>query len=330
MPYAASWPRKASYALAALALLVAARFNLDHALLAGLFAAMILGEAHRLLREAGAKPFVARWAAVGFFAVLGALLVVIFASFVRVGLARLPVLLDRVLPRVDDLASRFGVAWPVATASDLRPFLLQTLKTNARSITTASGLLTRGLFQVLVGVAIAVLRFLSLPADGRPAPRGQGLDAELVHECGVRLSLFSASFERVMGAQIVIAAINAGVTAAFLVALGLPFRTLLTLTTFVCGLVPIVGNVASNALIVGAALTVSNRMAAAALVFLVLIHKGEYFLNSRIIGSRIDVPMWATLAGLLVGEATMGVAGVILAPTLVYYLREELRAVPRA
>jgi predicted PurR-regulated permease PerM len=326
---ASAWPRNVSYAVAALALLVAARFSLDHALLAGLFAAMILDEGHRRLRGAGLRPFVARWAAVALFVVLGALLTAIFASFVRVGLSRLPVLLDRVLPRVDELAARFGVNWPVASASDLRPFVLETMKANARSITTASGLMTRGVFQVVIGVAVAVLRFLSLPADGRPPLPGKGLDEEVMHECGRRLDLFSASFERVMGAQIIIAAINAVVTAVFLFALGLPFRTFLTLTTFVCGLVPILGNVVSNTLIVGAALTVSNEMAAAALVFLVLIHKAEYFLNSKIIGGRIDTPMWATLAGLLIGEAVMGVSGVILAPTLIYYLREELRTAPR-
>ncbi|MBI3565594.1 MAG: AI-2E family transporter, partial [Elusimicrobia bacterium] len=201
----------------------------------------------------------------------------------------------------------------------------ETVRENARSVTKASGLLTRGFFQIVVAVAVAILAFLRTPGTDRP--RGTP-DEEFLRECADRFKLFGVSFERVMGAQVVIAAINTGVTAAFLFTTHLPFRTMLTLATFVCGMVPIAGNIASNALIVAAALTVSDRMAAVALVFLVAVHKAEYFLNGRIVGSRIETPMWATLLGLLAGEALMGVTGVILAPTLVFYFREELRLVP--
>jgi predicted PurR-regulated permease PerM len=93
-------------------------------------------------------------------------------------------------------------------------------------------------------------------------------------------------------------------------------------------MIPIAGNVLSNTLIVASALTVSDKMALFALIFLVVIHKAEYFLNSHIIGSRISTPMWATLLGLLIGEALMGFTGAILAPTMIYYVREELRRLP--
>ena len=170
---------------------------------------------------------------------------------------------------------------------------------------------------------------LRMSLSPEPAPLEEGhLYSELHHEGRHRASLFVGSFERVMGAQVVIAAINALATAVFLFSVGMPFKTFLVLTTFVCGMVPIAGNIISNIVIVAAALTRSNQLAAAALVFLVAIHKAEYFLNSRIVGSRIHLPMWATLLALLVGEALLGVPGVILAPTLLYYVREELRLVP--
>ncbi|UPT72718.1 MAG: hypothetical protein M0D55_12290 [Elusimicrobiota bacterium] len=107
----------------------------------------------------------------------------------------------------------------------------------------------------------------------------------------------------------------------------MPFKTFLILTTFVCGLVPIAGNVISNIAIVTAGLTVSVQLATAGLIYLVVIHKLEYFLNSRIVGGSIDTPMWMTLLGLVVGEATMGVPGVLLAPALLHYAREEMRAI---
>ncbi|MDE2143482.1 MAG: AI-2E family transporter [Elusimicrobia bacterium] len=319
-----SGARKASYFLVLTALIVVARFHLGAALVAGLFAAMILNQTDRALRDAGAAPGASRWLSVALFVVIGGLLALILVAFVRIGLTRLPLLLDRVLPRVDALANRFGVDLAVGNVEDLRAFILNAAKENTRSITAASGLLTRGFFQILAAIAVALLRFLS--PSGHPP--GKGLEAEFLSECSNRAAIFTGSFDRVMGAQVLISAINTFVTLVFLFALGIPFRSLLTLTTFLCGMIPIAGNLASNALIVAAALARSDHMALAALVFLVVIHKAEYLLNGRIVGARIDTPTWATLVGLLVGEALMGVTGVILAPSVIHYVREELRAIP--
>jgi hypothetical protein len=47
--------------------------------------------------------------------------------------------------------------------------------------------------------------------------------------------------------------------------------------TFLCGLLPIVGNLISNAIIVGIAVTMSPRLAIVALIFLVAVHKAGIF-----------------------------------------------------
>jgi len=103
-----------------------------------------------------------------------------------------------------------------------------------------------------------------------------------------------------------------------------PYAGIVIPLTFICGLLPIVGNLISNTLIVGIALgLVSPQMALGALVFLVGIHKLEYLLNSKIIGGRILHPMWLTLTGLILGESLMGIPGVILAPVILNYLKVE-------
>ncbi len=321
-----SGPRKASYALMILALAAVARVGLGHALIAGLFAYMMLNQAQGALRGAGASPRLARWSSLALFLVVGALMAVIFAAFVRIGMARAPQLLDRLLPPLDALVNRVGLDLPIDNGQELRALILASLKANARAVESESGLLTRGFFQISAAVIIAILRFVT--AAPVPVERRRGLDIEVLNECRDRVALFAVSFELVMGAQVLIAAINAGMAAAFLFAFRIPFRTMLILTTFVCGMIPIVGNLISNALIAAAALTVSDKLALIALVFLVVVHKGGYVLNSRIIGARTETPTWAILLGLLVGEALMGVTGAILAPTLIYYARAELRAVP--
>jgi predicted PurR-regulated permease PerM len=320
-----TFARKCSYGLMALALVAAARFGLGPAVIAGLFAHMLLSQADGAMRGAGLSPRAARWAAAGFFLVIGVLLAMIFTSFLRIGVSRFPQLLERVLPRLDGVASHFGVELPFDTGGEVREAGLEWIRTHVQSITSTSGLLTRGFFQVATAVFIALLRYMT---DAPSKPEKESLDTEVIHECRRRAALFSASFDRVMSAQILIAAINAAAAAAFLFIFHFPFRTILTLTTFVCGLLPIVGNVVSNGLIVAAALTRSEQLALWSLVFLIVVHKASYLLNSRIVGARISTSTWAILLALLAGEAVLGVPGVILAPTLLYYVREELRALP--
>jgi predicted PurR-regulated permease PerM len=64
-------------------------------------------------------------------------------------------------------------------------------------------------------------------------------------------------------------------------------------------------------------------MALVALGFLIVIHKLEYFLNSKIIGDRIRNPIWLTLLGLILGEKLMGIPGMILAPVVLNYMKVE-------
>ena len=65
-------------------------------------------------------------------------------------------------------------------------------------------------------------------------------------------------------------------------------------------------------------------MALAALVFLVVVHKLEYFLNGKIISDRVKNPIWLTLLGLILGEKLMGIPGMILEPVVLYYLKVEV------
>jgi len=104
---------------------------------------------------------------------------------------------------------------------------------------------------------------------------------------------------------------------------GFNYTTTLIALTFLFGLLPIIGNIVSNTLICGVAFTMSPKLALVSLIYLVVIHKLEYFLNSKIIGDRIKNPMWLTLLGLVIGEKLMGIPGMILAPVVLHYIKVE-------
>ena len=146
-------------------------------------------------------------------------------------------------------------------------------------------------------------------------------------EVSTRFRDFYRSFATVMGAQITISCINTVLTSIFLLAVRMPQVPLLIAVTLLCGLVPIVGNLVSNTIIVFVALTVSLKLAISVLLFLILVHKLEYFLNSKIIGDRIRNPIWLTLVALIIGERLMGIPGLILAPVVLNYLRVEMLTV---
>src|SRR5207247_9022112 len=120
----------------------------------------------------------------------------------------------------------------------------------------------------------------------------------------------------VMGAQITISLINTLLTSIFLLAVRLPHAPLLIAITFPCGLVPIVGNLISNTVIVFVALTVSLKLAIGALVFLIVIHKLEYLLNSKTIADQIRNPVWLTLIALILGDRLIAIPGSLLAPVV--------------
>ena len=132
-----------------------------------------------------------------------------------------------------------------------------------------------------------------------------------------------------MGAQFIISMLNTGFTAVYVLCVGLPYGPLMIALTFICGMLPIIGNLISNAAIVALSFRVSPQLAVASLVFLIVLHKLEYFLNSKIIGERIKNPVWLTLLGLIIGERLMGIPGMILAPVVLNYIRLEASAISR-
>lgn len=313
-------PRRAAYLVMAAMLLLTAYHGLGFPLLAGLFSYTVLDLAHRRLATV-MRPGLARWLTLGVFVLTAGLAGFFTAFFIRESLATVPVIVESMLPRVAELADEYHIDLPFENIDELRGIVMEWLKENAGNVTHASSLLTTGFFSIMIAVGIAILLFMS---PGNDPDRGTLYDA-LRLELGERVRRFMRSFERVLSAQVVISAINTTLTAVFLLVLGFPYAAFLIPATFIVGLLPVVGNLVSNTLVVGTGLAMSLRDALMATGFLVAIHKGEYFLNSRIIGSSIRAPMWQTLLGILIGEIVLGIPGIILAPAVLHYLRVELQ-----
>jgi len=177
---------------------------------------------------------------------------------------------------------------------------------------------------VIFGMIIGGLAAMHATDDVIEKPFAKALDD--------RATFLSLAFRRVVFSQIRISALNTFLTGIFLalvmpsLGFNLPLVKTMIAVTFIVGLMPIIGNIVSNTIIFLIALGVSPGAAVGALIFLIFIHKLEYFVNARIIGSRISAHAWELLVAMLVMDAAFGISGLVAAPIYYAYIKDELAA----
>ena len=266
-----------------------------------------------------------KWTAVGLFLIVVLLTSYLLVFFLNRAYEALPKIAATTIPIALGLAEQQGIEMPFSDYASLKAMAMDAIKEEAGRVGHFVRIATVEFAELVIGLVVAVSMFLNAKFDLRHEHHiaKDNLYSVIGAEIAERVRTFYDSFTTVMGAQIIISAINTALTATFVFAIGLPHASIIIALTFVCGLLPIIGNLVSNTLIVGVALTVSPTLALGSLVFLIVVHKLEYFLNSKIIGDRIKNPMWLTLLGLVIGEKLMGIPGMILAPVILHYVKVE-------
>ena len=313
-----------------LGLIVCLHLGLIGALLAGLLVhELVHAIAPRItFGESGATR--ARLASVGLIAalVVGALVAAVFAAlaFFRSDGASPAIL----LARMADILSSSRAALPdwigqhlPPDAEALRQAIAAWLRAHAGSLELAGRSFGVGFAHVLIGMIIgAIVCF-------REA-RGESEHSPLLREGAQRMRTLANAFRGVVFAQVKISAVNTVLTAIYLavvlplLGVHLPYTKTMIAVTFFAGLLPVVGNLVSNSVIVIISLSHSFGVAVGSLGFLILVHKLEYFLNARIIGAQIKASAWELLCAMLVFEAVFGLPGLLAAPIFYAYVKAEL------
>jgi predicted PurR-regulated permease PerM len=235
-------------------------------------------------------------------------------------MGKLAEIIEKSRPSLPDWAS---VSLP-ANADALKDVLVRWLHEHASELQLAGKETARGFAHVLIGLVIGAM----LALREATAPHAQAPLAKALAERARRLA---DAFRRIVFAQVRISAINTTLTGLYLVVLlplldiHLPLTKTMIAITFVVGLLPVIGNLISNSVIVIVSLSHSPEMGLASLGFLVVVHKLEYFLNARIVGSQIASRAWELLLAMLTMEAAFGLPGVMAAPIYYAYLKDELR-----
>ena len=318
----------ASWVIAAVMLLLVLELKLLAALLAGLLVYELVHIiAPRLrLAHAGRVTAVALIATVVVVVLILAILGI--GTFLRGDVGHVARLMQRMADIVEEARARLP-DWlvgsiPIGTDA-LKDAIITWLREHAIELRTLGGEIGRTVAHVLIGMiigAIVSLREAQPERDGGPLARA----------LGERAARLGDAFRSVVFAQVRISALNTVFTAIYLAGVlpifdvHLPFAKTMIAITFVVGLLPVVGNLISNGIIVIVSLSVSLPVALASLAFLVVIHKLEYFLNARIVGARIHAKVWELLIAMVAMEAAFGVHGLVAAPIYYAYLKDELAA----
>lgn len=221
----------------------------------------------------------------------------------------MPPMLAEFLPQNLEQLKAATAGWLRAHAGDLR-------------IVGAEAL--RAMTHILIGIVLGAILSLheAIPRD----PGGPPLSVALLD----RIDRFGDAFRRVVFAQVRIAAINAFLTWLYLgvalpmLGVDMPYVNILVGVTFITGLLPVIGNVFSNTVIVIVSLSQSFLLAVGSLGFLVAIHTLEHFLNAHIIGRQIRSRAWELLIAMLVMESVFGFRGLVAAPVFYAYVKDEL------
>ncbi len=314
-----------------LGLLGVIHFHLVSGLLAGLFVfALIRGLANRIRSKSMGheRSKVVALALVGGVLVLATtLLVVLTITFIKGRIGHIPELLDRMAAALDKARVMIrdiglGDMAPGVESEQLPEFLAAKLREHKEELQHVGGEAGHVMLHAIIGIVVgALVSFEYRPAKGPFAVALTG-----------RIRRLANAFDAVVFAQIKISALNTVLTAIYLLVvmpmMGMHFehkiRYTLIALTFLFGLLPVVGNLVSNAIIVLVSLGVSPGAAVASLTFLVVIHKLEYFVNAKIMGSQIHAAAWEMLLVIFTFEAIFGIPGVIMAPIIYAYVKGEL------
>jgi predicted PurR-regulated permease PerM len=321
----------ASHVLMAVGLALVLHLHLLSALLAGLLVYSVVNAlAPGLQRHLPGTR--AHWFVV---AMLAALVVGALTLMILAGIALLnsesgnpTAIFERLMPLIDRARTKLP---PVVTENlpenveEIRATIIGWLREHAAQLQLAGKQAARIVVQLLIGIVLGAM--LALHRTRKQVARGP-LSVVLYTRCA---NLVTA-FHDVVFAQIKISALNTLLTGIFLFVVlplfgvDMPLAKTLVGVTFVAGLLPVIGNLISNTLIFVVGLSLSLGVAITALAYLVLIHKLEYFLNARIIGTQIRARAWELLIAMLLMEAIFGAPGLIAAPIYYAYMKRELEA----
>lgn len=225
---------------------------------------------------------------------------------------------------IDNLVIDFTTSLPLSMQNmlpdeSIKNTLFEFLKTKQSSVFTFTiqtfHIITHSLIGILLGL---MLSFRNIKPN------------EKLKYFEIRLNNLMSVFEKVFLGQSKISLINTAFTGVYLFlilpTLGyhIPYSGYLVFFTFIFGLLPVIGNLISNTLILIFSISLGFKITIISLIFLVVIHKFEYYINGLILGKKININVFETILVMVVFEGIFGLTGLFLSTLIYGYIKVEL------
>lgn len=233
------------------------------------------------------------------------------------------------LMRIENSLDVLRQALPEAMANvipenwaELKTQLFNVLRSKAAELSSLGGTVAHTIIQALFAILVGALAAVTTWQPMR------------LHSDQLFMGRLLVVLERVVIAQMRIALFNTSMTALYLFVIlpafgvhDFPFRGLLCMFTLMTGVLPVLGNLMANTVLSLISFAISPWLAVASLTYLIVIHKTEYVINARTVGSKISMNSWEILAAMLTGEALFGVRGLVTAPLLYPFFKREIQRI---
>src|SRR6201984_3538999 len=222
-------PTRVSYAVLAATIILAGFLHLGAPLLVVLFSYFALRQLYSLTRR--------KWLALALFIITVVGIGAAGIYFPRAAILALPDMADTSIPSASAWAQKRQIELPFTDFESLRQVVINLLGEEAnylRNVANFAKTTTAVLVFCVLGIVAAGSLFIKTGLD--PYRGTHRVKNNLYSICcdnvSTRFRDFYRSFATVMGAQITISLINTGLTAIFLIAVGMPQAPLLIAATF--------------------------------------------------------------------------------------------------
>jgi predicted PurR-regulated permease PerM len=196
--------------------------------------------------------------------------------------------------------------------------LAQSAEHYAGDVARSAAAIGRGALSALIGLILAVVYFLD---EERIRAFRATLAEHTLTGTLVRWSEHLAeSVSLTVQVQLIVAACNTVLTLPVLLVIGVPHVPALMVLIFVTGLIPVVGNLISGAVLVALAFQVKGWFGVGLFVALTFVlHKIEaYYLNPRLTARHVALPGFVLILSLIAWEHLLGFGGLFVSFPFLY------------
>lgn len=234
-------------------------------------------------------------------------------------------LIQKSQPLIIESLHKLGLEKNVQTISELYNIVVEFIKVNVGVITFSAGLLLK----VFIGILLGIVVHFSIIEEANDSNAWGNIMNKMLAQANVMYN----SFRDIMGIQVVISLMNT--TIISVMALGLtyfiygqflPYWYVIIPLTAILSLVPVVGNLMVNIILVLSTVQISPTYVLVGVGLFLVIHKLELIVIGKKMKEKVNIPFILILLSMLLGEMLFhSMSGMILGMVLMVTISTLLK-----